>query len=526
MRAAVSVSNEQNSSLTTNLYDVPVVTMCKRKDIFHSKACFVVKATVRFANLTKKKRWQMIVERIQQIEREQLRRKSSKLANYNKDKVHAKQMAFHQCQKRNRWVFGGNRSGKTECGAVETVWLARGIHPFRANKDDIDCWVVSVSRDVQKQVAQKKVLQYLDKNWIDKVVMISGSKDSPQYGVIDFIVVKNVFGGKSKIGFKSCESGRDKFQGASLDFVWFDEEPPYEIYQECRMRVVDRQGHLFGTMTPLKGLTWVYDEIYLNCHNSDQVWCEFMEWADNPYLSADEITALSQSMSQDMLDSRRYGRFAACCGLVYPEFDVNLHVIQPFFPPMEWQDKLSIDPGLNNPLSCHWYCKDFDGNVYVVAEHYEAKRDVKYHAARIKEICQRLDWHTDKFGCVETLMDSAANQRTLSGQRSVCQLFAEEGLAVNTRVNKDVYTGINKVKAMLQPVDGKPRLYVFSSCVNLIREIKGYFWGNDDAPVKRDDHAMDELRYYVCSLEDKPVRQSLTAVQRDKQRLAKQLGRL
>lgn len=55
-----------------------------------------------------------------------------KLAGYNAlDKVHKKQMEFHMCLKRNRWVFGGNRTGKTECGAVEAVWFARGIHPYR-----------------------------------------------------------------------------------------------------------------------------------------------------------------------------------------------------------------------------------------------------------------------------------------------------------------------------------------------------------------------------------------------------------
>ena len=86
-----------------------------------------------------------------------------------------------------------------------------------------------------------------------------------------------------------CDQGRDKFQGASLDFVWFDEEPPYDIYQECRMRVLDREGEIFGTMTPLKGLTWVYNQIYLNENQDDEVWCEFMEWADNPYLNPKEV---------------------------------------------------------------------------------------------------------------------------------------------------------------------------------------------------------------------------------------------
>ena len=464
-----------------------------------------------------------IINKIHAIEREQRRRRESPLARYNKGAVHLKQMAFHRCVKRNRWVFGGNRSGKTECGAVETVWLARGIHPFRENRPDVSCWVVSLSQQVQRDVAQQKLLYYLDKSWIREIVMASGSKGSPEYGVIDYIVIDNVFGGTSRIGFKSCEAGREKFQGTSLDFVWFDEEPPRDVYEECRMRVLDRNGHIFGTMTPLKGLSWVYDEIYLNSHGSDEVWYEFMEWSDNPFLNAAEVRVMSESMSADSLESRRYGRFTSSNGLVYPEF-CEANVIEPFDVPESWYDEISVDPGLNNPLSCHWYARDFDGNVYVIAEHYEAKRDVAYHAKKIKEISARLGWKKDRFGRLSVLMDSAANQRTLNGAKSVAELFGENGLAVNTRVDKGLYTGVNRVKALLKPLSGPPRLYIFSSCVNMIREIKGYFWGSGDVPIKRDDHAMDELRYYVCNLiersEPKPAK---SLIQADKERLMRRL---
>ena len=75
---------------------------------------------------------------------------------------------------------------------------------------------------------------------------------------------------------------------------------------------------------------------------------------------------------------------------------------------------------------------------------------------------------------------------------------------------------------MLKPLVGAPKLYIFASCVNMIREIKGYMWADNDVPVKRDDHAMDELRYYVCSLGAVSARkQTLSAVQKDKERLAK-----
>lgn len=270
-----------------------------------------------------------IILRLKTVERKlDAAKKNNRLAHYNEPPlVHEKQLAFHRCEKRNRWVFGGNRSGKTECGAVETVWRARGIHPYRENKPT-EGWVVSLTREVQRDVAQRKILSYLKKEWIADVVMVSGKSSQPEGGVIDYISVFNVFGSTSRIGFKSCESGREKFQGASLDYVWFDEEPPEDVYDECRMRVFDRHGDIYGTMTPLKGLTFVYDKIYMS--SDPDVWYEFMEWADNPYLDRRDVDSLTAALSADVLDSRRYGRFIKRSGLVYPEFDESVHVIDDF----------------------------------------------------------------------------------------------------------------------------------------------------------------------------------------------------
>ena len=452
------------------------------------------------------------------------RQKNDHLARYNKgDKIHLKQMEFHKCNKKNRWVFGGNRSGKTECGACETVYLARGIHPFKENKP-ISCWVVSLSKQVQRDVAQQKILHYLRKDYIEKIVMSSGRSDSAESGIIDFILVKNVFGSLSKIGFKSCDQGREKFQGSSLDFVWFDEEPPYDIYQECRMRVLDKKGMIFGTMTPLKGLTWVYNEIYLNQNNDDEVWYIEMEWADNPYLDKQEIEKMSQSMSSEELLSRRYGKFLQYGGLVYPEFDENVHVIDPFDIPKDWQDNISIDPGLNNPLSAHFYARDYDGNVYVIAEHFEKGKDVYYHAQKIKEIASQLDWFYTN-GKISALIDSAANQRTLASSKNVVELFYDNDILVNPKVNKDMFSGINVVKKFLKDGEGKAHLFIFKSCVNLIREIKSYWWSDNDLPIKKDDHCLDELRYYLMSIDDNPKNyREQTMIQKDKKRLIRKLN--
>ncbi len=466
-----------------------------------------------------------IILKLLQIEREQKKREEKNaIFRYNQgEKVHLKQLAFHRSTKRNRWVFGGNRSGKTECGAVEAVWMLRGIHPYRENRKRVDGWVVSLTSEVQREVAQAKILRYLNPDWIERITMQEGSKDFPLGGVIDTIYVKNVFGNVSTLSFKNCSQGREKFQGTSLDFVWFDEEPPEEIYVECQMRVLDKVGDVFGTMTPLKGLTWVYDTVYLNLKNDPEIWCEQMEWSDNPYLDSAEIERLTATMSEEEIESRRYGRFNANEGLVYPEFDATVHVIEPFDVPLEWQSTVSIDPGLNNPLSAHFYCTDYDGVIYVCAEHYEAGRDVEYHAKRILEIAKELNWHFRRDGRLEALIDPAANQRTLASRKNVSELFYDNGIAVNTNVNKDIFTGISKVRSLFST--RPPRIYIFNTCKNMIREIKGYWWGANDVPVKRNDHAMDELRYFVmANLQNVPLNPKPTRLQKHKEKLIRKVG--
>jgi phage terminase large subunit-like protein len=431
------------------------------------------------------------------------RYKNSNINRYNSGKkIHQKQLEFHKCHKKNRWVFGGNRTGKTECGAVETVWLLRGIHPYRQNKKDVSGWAVSLSSQVQRDVAQSKILHYLNPDWIEDIVMLSGKKENPASGIIDKIYIKNVFGGISTLGFKSCDQGREKFQGASLDFVWFDEEPPYDIYLECKMRVLDRCGEIFGTMTPLKGLTWVYNEIYLNQKKDDEVWYENISWQDNPFLNQSEVKKLMAEMSSEELDARCNGKFTFSGGVVYSNFDETQNVIEPFDVPAEWQDNISIDPGFRNALSCHFYARDYDGNVFVVAEHYAENQTIEYHANAIKQIAKRLNWKTSPDGRLNALIDSAGLQKTLASQKSVVDLFYENGILTNPKVKKDLLIGIQKVKKYICSASGERRLFIFKNCPNLIREIKAYFWGDDDVPIKKDDHCLDELRYYIMNINE------------------------
>lgn len=470
---------------------------------------------------------QKLIEKLDKLCIEKNRRLcQDTLLRYNKGKlIHTKQIIFHKNNKKNRWVFGGNRTGKTECGAVETVWLARGNHPYKPNKSQTNGWVVSLSTQVQRDVAQQKILYYLNKDWIVDVVMQSGKKESMEYGIIDKILVRNVSGKISTIGFKSVDQGREKFQGTSLDYVWFDEEPPEDIYMECKMRVLDKCGEIFGTMTPLKGLTWVYNEVYLNERNDPEIWYQNISWQDNPFLNQNEILKLKSQLSSKEIESRCDGKFSSNNGLVYPNFDENFNVIDPFDVPKEWFDNISIDPGFTNPLSCHFYARDFDNNVYVIAEVYAKELPIEEHSKRIHETAQTLGWQTDSKGYLRALIDSASLQKTLACQDSVAQKFYENKILVNTKVNKSL-VGLQAVRKYICNANGIRKLFIFKNCVNMIREIKSYAWGSDESPVKRNDHAMDELRYYIMSLSPLTEQKlNMTDSQKYKQKLINNLKR-
>lgn len=455
------------------------------------------------------KQWQQLLSYQKELER---RVRDEKLRLYQ---PHVKQLSFHQSNKRNRWALGGNRTGKTECGAVEAAWYARGNHPYKEIESATRGWVVSLTNEVQRDVAQKKVLGYLDPKWIVDIHVRSGRKDDPENAIIDFIIIESVHGGHSVIGFKSCDQGRAKFQGTSQHYIWFDEEPPKEIYDECKMRVLDTQGDMWGTMTPLQGLTWVYDIIYMNEIKDPNIQYWLMQWADNPHLNVIEIKMLESTMSEEEREARQYGKFVAMSGLVYKEFNEDVHVIDPFDVPRSWYDNVSIDPGLDAPLSAHFYAMDGDSNIYVIEEHYKAGETVEWHSIKLLEIAKRLNWPMHRDGSIDALIDSAANQKTLAAEKSVTELFWDNQINVSTDVEKDVWTGIQRVKQYLKLRDnpqvdiwprGKPKLFIFRNCVNMIREIKGYRWkpqtenGDQiDKPWKKNDHAMDELKYYIMS---------------------------
>ena len=112
----------------------------------------------------------------------------------------------------------------------------------------------------------------------------------------------------------------------------------------------------------------------------------------------------------------------------------------------------------------------------------------------------------------------------MASLKSVAELFYERGINVNPKVNKDLFSGISKVKSFIKDANGKTKLFIFKNCVNMIREFKSYFWGEGDTPRKKDDHCLDELRYYIMSNPNTPEKEKIKSpIEKHKEKLIRKL---
>lgn len=385
-----------------------------------------------------------ITKEQEQLEKEINRRlKESRIEIYNVGKVHKVQVKFHESPKRIKALFGGNRTGKTVGGAAEAVFHALGYSRYRKMKPSSG-WVVSLTNEVQRDVAQKEVLKWLPKKEIkeDGFIVRHGKKGDPENSIIDKILLKN----GQTIGFKTCEQGREAFQGTSQGWIWFDEEPPEEIFKECWMRIIDTKGDMWFTMTPLKGLTWIYQYIYLNEQNDPEIEYWMMEWEDNPWLSKEEIERMISQMSEEEREARQYGRFTSLCGFAFPELRKDIHLRKAEIIPDWYKRYVSIDYGLDMTAAL-WYYVDNYGRSRVYRELGKKNLIVSEAAKEIKKLTGN-----EKIRSYYAPPD-LWNRRNDTG-KSAAMIFRENGITL-TRTSNNREQGWLQVKEWLKPYERK-----------------------------------------------------------------------
>lgn len=414
---------------------------------------------------------------------------------------HAKQRRFHKSSKRIRLYIGGNRSGKTTGGIVEDIWWLTRSHPFQRIPDrPIAGRIISV--DFLNGI--EKIIKPQLKQWIPPSQLRGGAWSTAYEASTRTLYLEN----DSFVELMSYDQDLDKFAGTSRDFVHFDEEPPETIYTENMARLIDRKGHTWLTMTPVDGMTWVYDTIYEKGVMGDPgIEVVEVDMAENPHLDQEEVKTFLDSLSEDEKDARGHGKFVQMGGLVYKSFNPKIHIIDPIdferLKSNHYKHYMSLDHGFNNPTSVHWHAVNPDNEVITFDEHYEAGQIIDYHAAVIHAKETSHGRKPDIRICDPALAQSQAVTGT-----SIQTEYAIRGIGMLLG-NNDVVTGIAKVNQYLSlRKDGTPSWHITRNCANLIREISRLRWktwaskkqASQNNPYdqihKKDDHACDECRYF------------------------------
>lgn len=188
-----------------------------------------------------------------------------------------KQREFHAlgATKRERLLMAGNQLGKTFCGAAEAAIHLTGEYPpwwdGRRFDRPVRAWAGSKTSEVTRDGVQRLLIgEPKDElQWgmglIPGALLLDTKRRIGTPDALDSALVKHVSGGKSTLGFKSYDQGRQKWQGETLDCVWFDEEPDMDIYIEGLTRTNSTGGIVFMTFTPILGMSNVVHMFIEDC---------------------------------------------------------------------------------------------------------------------------------------------------------------------------------------------------------------------------------------------------------------------
>lgn len=451
-----------------------------------------------------------------------------------------KQLLFHKSDSYVRLYLGGNRGGKTHAGVMEDIWWALGTHPY----------LTTPPPPVRIRVIVVDFIRGLGEIMIPKfksLVLKSDLKGGSWDKAYNKEERKITFANDSEIQFMSYEQDLDKFAGTSLHLIHFDEEPPQHIYNENAARVVDTNGKMFITMTPVEGITWVYEEIYNKTLEADDVITivhktneiggvyrsNALEYTvvevgmnENTYLDSHAQKRFLNTLTEEERAARSKGTFVSVGGKVFKDFDRKTHVVPSILNPREVFGQCyiytSTDHGWNNPTAWLWHAVFPDGRVVTFHEHYAREMTIREHSEIVHAYEKK--WNLE----IEVRTgDPAMGQHSAITGTSVLQEYSNNGINIYTdSVPKDPSIGIAKMMQYFRPVGeiygedgmlinrGAPMWVITEDCVNFIKELSNLQWqkyesrklqfknNKQEAVQKKDDHAFDSAKYFATFLPD------------------------
>ena len=417
-------------------------------------------------------------------------------------KAHDAQLEFLDLDERFVGFIGGIGSGKTVAGAMWTLYKV-------------------IKKPKMNGIVATRTFPMLRDVIIPAILDVTPEAMIKQYNRVESTIE---FTNGSKIFFRPLENEHmvNRLRGYTVNWVWVDEAAYISYYAievlNGRMRQgTDQQMAITGTP---KGMNWVYEQFEeprqriphlerklskreLSPVEKDQIKAEIRDlderrkqWkavmsvtsSDNPFLPTEYIESIKAQYTGEYYAQEIEGQFVKFQGLIYKEFNRHKHVL-PLAAIKTIKDEVGFrefifgyDAGFNNPRVIVKVAKTNDDRFIVTNEWYRVETLVKDAIAELSDL-----------GAADWILWGDPSAKT--------ELEEIRGAGFTARpADNAVIAGIQYKKQLLQ----EDRLLISETCQNMINEFGTYQWKGEpdkpkEEPIKKDDHAMDALRYALYS---------------------------
>lgn len=467
-------------------------------------------------------------------------RKYNKINHFNAYEFQRKFYAA-SAEHRFRFLCAANRVGKSYSEAFEVACHLTGRYPDwwagHKFKKPILCWAVGITGDSTRKVLQKELFgtsigkdadaigtgaiprDCIDFNTLEKdgnKILVCQIKHHNARGEVD---------GLSTLEFRSTQQGEHALMGATVDYIWLDEEDPFrsmEIFAQCVTRTLTTKGLVTLTATPENGKTKLVkmfmgetDDSELsieqkeaaekledaNIEDNAMYWQNATWWDAHEsvggHISDKDIADMVKGIPEWQLDMRSRGIPMLGSGVIY-DVDPNSIKTPSIEIPGHWKQVAAVDIGFDHPTAVVWTAYDqANDTIYVTDVYKGAGKTANDHAPFINK--PGKTW-------IPVVLPHDANNTERGSGESVMKYYKDAFINVASETfynpirqdgkkNYYVATGIQDCLERMRT----GRLKIFDHCHELFKELQDYH-RKDGKIVKEDDDIMDAMRYSVMSV--------------------------
>ena len=423
-------------------------------------------------------------------------------------------------------LFGGSRGGgKTDAGLA---WLIRWVHlPYyralviRRNSDDL-------------------------RDWVDRATMFYGTAGGKVVG--NPPEVRFPSGAKIRTGHLKDDNAYTKYQGHEYqkmlieELTQIDAEINYlKLIASCRSVNPDLRPQIFCTTNPGgQGHQWVKDRFRIVGTPRESIKTVDEKTGrkrifiparveDNPTLMENdpEYVLFLESLPENLMKAWRLGSWDIFSGQFFNEWSDDVHVVNPFPIPNAWKKYRSTDFGRTAPFASVCAAIDYDGNVWIYREYYQAGLDADVNASNLALMCSVDPINTETGRRYEMdIIDRQVFQQ--QGQdMTIAEILEKNGMPnlvpaggrqAGGRIARwAIFHEYLRHKTVAEKTLEPPKLFVFKNCPNVIRTIPQMIHDEknpEDIDTTLDDHIVDAISYLLTTLHELKSKKPLTSLEK------------